>query len=70
MLETGLRRHAATAPLVDRARALAMLAEIATVAGEAERVAELLAEIEGFGLSDADRAAVEGDLDAIAAAGE
>ncbi|MGW4531901.1 glyoxalase [Nocardia sp. NPDC004340] len=70
VLETGLRRHADTAPLVDRTRALAMLAEIAAVAGEAERVAELLAEIEGLGLSDADRAAVAGDLDAIAAAGE
>lgn len=69
VLETGLRRHAA-APPVDRARALAMLAEIAAVAGEAERVAELLAEIEGLGLSDADRAAVAGDLDAITAAGE
>ncbi|MFD7843647.1 glyoxalase [Nocardia sp. NPDC059764] len=69
VLETGLRRHAA-APLVDRARALAMLAEIAAVAGEAERVDELLAEIEGLGLSETDRATVAGDLDAITAAGE
>ncbi|GAB0102776.1 hypothetical protein JMUB6875_17470 [Nocardia sp. JMUB6875] len=70
VLETGLRRFAATAPLLDQARALAMLGEIAAVAGDSDRVAELRARIEALGLSAADRAALAEDLRAITDAGQ
>ncbi|WP_040808883.1 glyoxalase [Nocardia concava] len=70
VLETGLRRFAATAPLLDQARALAMLAEIAAVAGDSDRVTELRARIEALGLTADDRAALEEDLRAVTDAGE
>ncbi|MEC3956213.1 glyoxalase [Nocardia sp. CDC153] len=69
-IETGLRRHGATATPVERARALAMLAEIAAAAGDSERVTDLLAQIEELGLGDRDRAAIADDLAAIADAQE
>ncbi|WP_067686547.1 glyoxalase [Nocardia jejuensis] len=67
VIETGLRRHGSTAPAVDRARALAMLAEIAAAAGNSARVTELVAEIEGMQLRVRERRAVAGELQAVTA---
>ncbi|MBF6210003.1 glyoxalase [Nocardia puris] len=62
LVQSGLRRHGATAPVADRARALAMLAEIAVAAGDPELAEKHRAEISALGLSDADRAAVAAEL--------
>ncbi|MEV6772081.1 glyoxalase [Nocardia sp. NPDC051030] len=67
IIEVGLRRHAATASPLDRGRALAMLAEIATAAGNPARVAELIAEIEALDLTALDRAAVAAELQTVTA---
>ncbi|MCU1643930.1 MAG: glyoxalase [Nocardia sp.] len=66
VIDTGLRRHGATAAAVDRARALAMLAEIAAAADDSVRVAQLIAEIELLDLSADDRAVVVAELDIVA----
>ncbi|MGV9413648.1 glyoxalase [Nocardia sp. NPDC003693] len=67
VIETGLRRHAIKASPVERARALAMLAEIAAAAEDAGRVAQLIAQIDTLALSDDDRAVVDDELKAVAA---
>ncbi|MFJ4653437.1 glyoxalase [Nocardia sp. NPDC088792] len=65
VIETGLRRHAATATAVQRGRALAMLAEIAAAVGDSAKVAESVAAIEQLDLNAADRAAVAAELDVV-----
>lgn len=65
ILETGLRRHGATASPADRGQALAMLAEIAAAAGNSDRVAELVAEIDTLDLTEEDRAAIAVELQAV-----
>ncbi|QLY27915.1 glyoxalase [Nocardia huaxiensis] len=67
VLETGLRRFAATAPALDRARALAMLAEIAIAAEDSARVAELGTRMAELDLSAEDRAALAAELQALTA---
>ncbi|MFF2550048.1 glyoxalase [Nocardia sp. NPDC058058] len=62
VIETGLRRHAATATSADQVRALAALAEIAAAAEDSTRVDELLTRITQLELSDADRAIVADEL--------
>lgn len=65
-IEAGLRRHGATASAVDRARALAMLAEIAAAATDSDRVTQLVAQIETLELSEADRVTVATELKVVA----
>ncbi|WP_157555990.1 hypothetical protein [Nocardia acidivorans] len=51
--------------LPGRARALAMLAEIATAAEDSEKVAEMLSRLRELELSDADRAVVAEELGTV-----
>lgn len=67
VLETALLRHAPTAPALDHARALAMLAEIAAAADNPDRVAELLEAVSALDLDPAGREALTPDLEVIAA---
>ncbi|SNY79276.1 hypothetical protein SAMN04244553_1553 [Nocardia amikacinitolerans] len=64
VLEVGLGRFAATAAPVERARALAMLAEIAVAAEDPERAARYRDEVRALNLSTEDRAAVAAELGA------
>ncbi|MFF0526969.1 glyoxalase [Nocardia amikacinitolerans] len=64
VLEVGLRRFAATATPVERARALAMLAEIAVAAEDPERAARYRDQVRALDLSTEDRAAVAAELGA------
>ncbi|WP_067843919.1 glyoxalase [Nocardia lijiangensis] len=64
VLEVGLGRFAATAAPVERARALAMLAEIAVAAEDPERAARYRDEVRALELSAEDRAAVAAELGA------
>ncbi|MFI9405003.1 glyoxalase [Nocardia sp. NPDC052316] len=57
-LESGLRRFAATASVLDKAHALAELTELAVAMGNPERATELRSEIAGLELSDAERAEI------------
>jgi hypothetical protein len=62
ILETGLRRHGATASPADRGHALAMLAEINAAAGNSDRVTELVTEIGTLDLTAQDRAAIAAEM--------
>src|SRR5690606_34585691 len=62
VLEVGLGRFREIAPAVDRAKALAMLAEIAVAAGDSERAERLRTEAAALSLSDEERAAVAEEL--------
>ncbi|CAM4296650.1 glyoxalase [Nocardia ninae] len=57
-LESGLRRFAATASVLDKAHAMAELTELAVAMGNPERAAELRSEIAGLELSDEERAEI------------
>ncbi|MFE6860839.1 glyoxalase [Nocardia sp. NPDC057668] len=67
IIETGLRRYGTAATPVERARALAMLAEIAAAADDSSRVTQLLAQVDTLALSEADRAVVVDELKVVAA---
>ncbi|WP_040796743.1 glyoxalase [Nocardia higoensis] len=62
VLEVGLGRFRRIAPAVDRARALAMLTEIAVAAGDSVRAERLRSEVAALPLSDEERAAVADEL--------
>ncbi|WP_433192126.1 glyoxalase [Nocardia sp. CA-107356] len=62
MLEVGLGRFGAQASTVDKARALAALAELGIATDDSERAAELRAELRTMPLSEAERAAVAAEL--------
>ncbi|MEV0032344.1 glyoxalase [Nocardia sp. NPDC050793] len=64
VLEVGLGRFAATAAPVERARALAMLAEIAVAAEDPERAARYRDEVRALRLSAEDRETVAAELGA------
>ncbi|MCM6775438.1 glyoxalase [Nocardia sp. CDC159] len=64
-LESGLRRFGAQATPVDRARAMAMLAEVALATGDSARAAELRGQITDLALTDADQAVVAAELRAV-----
>ncbi|WP_433722949.1 glyoxalase [Nocardia sp. CA-129566] len=64
VLEVGLGRFGAQASPLDKARALAALAELAVATGNAERAATARAELRAIALSDTERAAVAADLSA------
>ncbi|MEU2255105.1 glyoxalase [Nocardia xishanensis] len=64
VLEVGLGRFAATAAPVERARALAMLAEIAVAAEDPERAARYRDEVSALFLSAEDRETVAAELGA------
>ncbi|MFE9582879.1 glyoxalase [Nocardia sp. NPDC006044] len=65
ILETALRRHGPAATHIDRARALSILAEIASAAGNSDRVTELIAEIGTLHLTAADRTAIAAELQTV-----
>ncbi|MFX0577228.1 glyoxalase [Nocardia nepalensis] len=58
VLEVGLGRFGATASTVDKARALAALAELAIATGDFERAAKLRSELGAVTLSEGERAVV------------
>jgi len=62
VLEVGLGRYREIAPAAERAKALAMLAEIAVAAGDSERADQLRAEVSTMELTDEQRAAVAAEL--------
>lgn len=62
VLEVGLGRFREIAPAVDRAKALAMLAEIAIAAGDSARAERFRAEATTLPLSGGERAAVAEEL--------
>ncbi|MET8874049.1 glyoxalase [Nocardia sp. NPDC004604] len=64
VLEVGLGRFGAQASTLDKARALATLAELAIATGDAERAATARAELNAIALSDTERAVVAADLSA------
>ncbi|NNH69234.1 glyoxalase [Nocardia uniformis] len=64
-IEAGLKRFGATAPAVERGRALAQLAEIAVAAGDSDRVEQLRGKIGELELSDADRAVIAEELSIV-----
>lgn len=61
-LDSGLRRHRATASVRDVARALAARAELAVSLNDAARVDQMAAELRSLPLTDDDRAALSDDL--------
>ncbi|WP_063062123.1 glyoxalase [Nocardia sienata] len=63
-LESGLRRHGAKAGVLDRARALAALAELAIARGNPDKAAERRADLVALGLTDAERAELAAQLGA------
>ncbi|GAA5078823.1 glyoxalase [Nocardia iowensis] len=62
-IESGLRRFAATASTLDKAHALAELAELAVAMGNSARAAELRGEIAGLDLTDDERAEIAKHLE-------
>lgn len=62
VLEVGLGRFREIAPAADKARALAMLAEIAVAAGDSERAERFRAEAAALPLTEKERAAVTEEL--------
>ncbi|WP_433602953.1 hypothetical protein ACQPXH_15045 [Nocardia sp. CA-135953] len=62
VLDVGLRRYGAEASAVDKARALAALAELAVATGDSERAEKVRAELRGISLSKAERANVAAEL--------
>lgn len=64
VLEVGLRRYGASAPPVERARALAALTESAAATGDTARAQQWRAELAAMDLSADDRAAVAAELPA------
>ncbi|MFI5775589.1 glyoxalase [Nocardia sp. NPDC051570] len=62
VLETGLRRYALEASVLDRARAMAMLAELSLVTDDSERANELRREIDTLDLSGDDRTVIAAEL--------
>jgi len=62
VLEVGLGRFREIAPAVDKAKALAMLAEIAVASGDSERAERFRTEVTSLPLTDEERAAVAGEL--------
>ncbi|WP_306361935.1 glyoxalase [Nocardia sp. CC227C] len=59
---TGLKRFGATAPALDRGRALAQLLELAVATGDAEQAEEWRSQLAVLELSEADRAVVATEL--------
>ncbi|RDI67082.1 glyoxalase [Nocardia pseudobrasiliensis] len=62
VLETGLRRHGTQSSTSNRARALAILAEIAIATADLTRASELRREISTLDLTAEDRATIAADL--------
>lgn len=58
-LMSGLRKHGATAPAVDRALAYATLIDLATALGEPERIPPWRAELAAIELTEEERAGIE-----------
>ncbi|MFI2230472.1 VOC family protein [Nocardia testacea] len=65
-LESGLRRHGAAAHVLDRARALAALAELAVARGNPDKAAERRADLAALGLTEAERRELAAELGAAA----
>ncbi|WP_338079896.1 glyoxalase [Antrihabitans stalactiti] len=65
VLKVGLARFGPDAPAVDRVRALAALAEIASAKNEPERSREYLTELQKIELSDEDRTLVAKDIQSV-----
>ncbi|MEV0361722.1 VOC family protein [Nocardia fusca] len=63
-LESGLRRHGAAAGVLDRARALAALAELAVARGNPDKAAERRADLVALGLTEAERTELAAELGA------
>ncbi|MFI6865577.1 glyoxalase [Nocardia sp. NPDC050406] len=64
-LESGLKRFGATAPAVEKGRALAQLIEIATAMGDSARAEKMRRQLGDLELSEADRAEVAKELDIV-----
>ncbi|WP_280355182.1 glyoxalase [Nocardia otitidiscaviarum] len=64
---TGLKRFGATAPAVDKGRALAQLLEIAVATGDTAWAADVRSELAELDLSEADRAVVAAELRVVGA---
>mgnify|MGYP001942217932 CR=1 FL=1 len=64
--KSGFKRHGADAPVVERARMLAVLVELGTAVGEDPGVIRArLDELDGIELTEDERAEAAGDLDAV-----
>lgn len=62
VLDTGLRKYRATAPVLDVARALAGRAELAIALGDRPRANAIATELRALALTDADRIALAEEL--------